>query len=69
MTYWKMWAEAAGIRALKTMGQTAAALLTVDGIPSVNVDWRVVLTSTLIAGVYSLCTSLAGLPEVKENKK
>lgn len=57
------WAKAAGIRALKTMAQTAAAMLPASATIS-GVDWKVVIGTAALAGVASLLTSLAGLPEV-----
>ncbi|MBQ7726605.1 MAG: hypothetical protein IJT66_05610 [Clostridia bacterium] len=58
------WAKAAGIRAVKTFAQTAAAAI---GTSSVLrwVDWKMILATALLAGVLSLLTSLAGLPEAE----
>lgn len=64
MDYWKRWAIAAGIRAVKTMAQTALSLLTV-GAAVEEVAWVNVASVALVAGVYSLITSIAGLPEVE----
>lgn len=59
----KDWWEAAGIRAIKTMAQTALASITVGAaIPDVN--WLYMVSTTVVAGVCSILTSLAGLPEV-----
>ena len=64
MQYWKLWGKAAGIRALKTVAQTAAATIgTCTAMGDVN--WVLVGSSALLAGVLSLLTSVAGLPEVK----
>lgn len=63
MTYWKEWMKAAGIRAIKTIAQTALGLLTVGAAIS-EVEWVHVASVALVAGVYSLLTSLAGLPEL-----
>ncbi len=61
----KLWLKAAGIRAMKTMAQTAVALLPVAA--TINaVDWGVVLGTAALAGVASVLTSLAGLPEVEK---
>lgn len=59
----KKWWKAAGIRALKTMAQTAVAML--PAAAAINqVDWMTVAGTAALAGVASLLTSLAGLPEV-----
>lgn len=64
----KDWFRAAGIRAVKTMAQTAVATIgTTAAITEVN--WFVVLGAALLGGVLSLLTSLAGLPEVKADDK
>lgn len=65
MKNWKTWAKAAGIRALKTVAQTAAATIGVSATVS-TVDWLTVAGASLLAGILSLLTSLAGLPEVTE---
>ena len=59
------WVKAAAIRALKTVAQTAAATLGTSAILS-DVDWRVCLSAAVLAGILSLLTSVAGLPEVTE---
>ena len=64
MKNWKLWLKAAGIRAVKTMAQTAVAMLPVAATIT-EVDWLAVLGPAALAGVTSLVTSLAGLPEVK----
>ena len=61
----KTWIKAAGIRAIRTFAQTAASLITVGALMS-EVSWGVVFSSAAVAGVYSLLTSVAGLPEIKE---
>lgn len=58
------WIKAAGIRALKTVAQTALSMLTV-GQAVMDVDWIKVVSVSLVAGLASLLTSLAGLPEVE----
>lgn len=63
---WKKWAKAAGIRAIKTVAQTAVGMLTGDMIGIVDVDWIRVLSVSALAGIASILTSLAGLPEVKQ---
>ena len=62
------WWKAAGIRALKTMAQTAAATIGTSAVIS-SVDWRMVISSAVLSGVLSLLTSVAGLPEVEDAKK
>ena len=63
---WKKWAKAAGIRAIKTVSQSAVGMLTGDMIGIVDVDWIRVLSVSALAGIASILTSLAGLPEVKQ---
>ena len=60
---WIVWLRAAGIRAVKTMAQTAVAMLPVAAAIQ-QVDWIAVAGTAALAGVVSLLTSLAGLPEV-----
>lgn len=61
----KKWWKAAAIRAIKTMAQTAVAML--PAAAAINqVDWAVVAGTAALAGVASLLTSVAGLPEVKD---
>lgn len=61
---WNSWMKAAGVRALKTVAQTAVALLPASAMIT-DVNWLVVLGTAALAGVASLLTSLAGLPEVR----
>ena len=61
MTWWK----AAGIRAVKTIAQTAIATIGTAAVMD-QVDWIKVASASLLAGILSLLTSLAGLPEVQE---
>ena len=61
MTWWK----AAGIRALKTVAQTAVATIGTAAVLS-EVNWVAVVSASVLAGVLSLLTSVAGLPEVKD---
>ena len=67
MRNWKLWLKAAGIRAVKTVAQTAVGTIGSGAILSA-VDWRMVVSASLMAGVVSLLTSIAGLPEVPENE-
>jgi len=64
----KKWAVAALIRAAKTMAQTAAATLSVAVVMS-DVNWVAVGSASLLAGVLSVLTSVAGLPEVNESEE
>lgn len=61
----KQWIKAAGVRALKTMAQTAVSLITV-GAAMTDIDWVTVGSVSLVAGILSLLTSIAGLPELKQ---
>ena len=61
----KKWIKAAGIRALKTMAQTFIATVGSAAVISA-VDWKVVASATVLAGILSVATSVAGLPEVEE---
>ena len=65
MTHFKQWFIAAGTRALKTVAQTAAATIGTNALFS-EINWTVVLSASVLAGVLSMLTSLAGLPEVPE---
>ena len=65
MKNWKAWIKAAGIRAIKTVAQTAVATIGTAAAFGA-VDWTMVASASLLAGVLSLLTSVAGLPEVKE---
>lgn len=60
----KNWIKAAGIRAVKTVAQTAVATIgTAAALDSVN--WVMVVSASILAGILSILTSIAGLPEVK----
>ena len=64
-TNFKVWLKAAGIRALKTLAQTAVATIGTCAVLS-EVNWIMVASASALAAVLSLLTSVAGLPEVKE---
>jgi hypothetical protein len=61
------WIKAAGIRAIKTVAQTAVALIPV-GVSIAEVGWGAVIGTAVLAGIVSLLTSIAGLPELKEKE-
>ncbi len=63
----KTWLKCAGIRALKTVCQTAIATIG-TGVVLTDVDWLTVLSASVLAGILSLLTSLAGLPEVRDEE-
>ena len=60
----KPWIKAAGIRAIKTIAQTAVAMIGTSVVIS-EVDWVMVVSASVLSGVLSLLTSVAGLPELK----
>ena len=60
----RSWTHAALVRAIKTMAQTAVALIGTNAVGITSVDWPAVGSAALLAGVVSLLTSIAGLPEV-----
>ncbi len=62
------WAKAAGVRAIKTVAQTAAATIGTSAMIS-QVDWKLVVSAALLSGLLSVLTSVGGLPEVKENQQ
>ena len=65
MTNFKTWLKYAGIRAIKTVAQTAIATIGTSAVMG-DVDWLLVGSASLLAGILSILTSVAGLPEVKE---
>ena len=61
------WLKCAGIRAIKTMAQTALGVIGASLVIS-DVDWKVVLSASVLAGIVSILTSIAGIPEVSDGK-
>lgn len=64
MKNWKLWIKAAGVRAVKTVAQTAVATIGTSAVMG-EVHWLMVGSASLLAGILSLLTSIAGLPEVR----
>ena len=62
--YWKNWMKAAAVRAVKTVAQTAVATIGTAAVLG-DVNWIMVASASVLAGVLSLLTSVAGLPEVE----
>ena len=63
----KAWFKAAGIRALRTVAQATIAVIG-SGTMFSNIDWKLVVITSLLAGLLSILTSVAGLPETKESE-
>ena len=64
MKNWKQWLKASSVRAVKTVAQTAVATIGVSAVMS-DVNWIAVGSASLLAGILSILTSVAGLPELK----
>lgn len=64
MSNWKNWLKAAGIRAVKTVAQTAIATISTS-VAMTEVNWAAVASASALAGILSLLFSLKGLPEVE----
>ena len=67
MKNYKKWLRCAGVRAIKTVAQTAVSTIGVSALMS-DVNWLAVGSASLLAGILSLLTSVSGLPEVKEDE-
>ena len=63
----QLWIKAALIRALKTMAQAAIAMIGTAVVIS-DVDWKLTISASIVAGILSILTSIAGLPEVDDTK-
>ncbi len=63
----KRWLKAAGVRAVKTVAQTFVATIGTSVVMSA-VDWKFVVSASMLSGILSIATSVAGLPEVKEEE-
>ena len=63
----RTWIYSAAIRAIKTMAQTAVAMLS-TAVVLADVDWKYTISAAILAGILSILTSLAGLPEVDDTK-
>ncbi len=65
-SYLKKWIKAAGIRAIRTVAQTAIATIGTSAAMG-DVNWKLVLSTSVLAGILSLLTSITGLPEIKDD--
>lgn len=63
---WKKWSRAAAIRCVKTIAQAAIGAIGTAAVMA-DINWKYIASASILAGVLSLLTSLAGLPEVKED--
>ena len=69
MRNWKNWLKAAGIRAIKTVAQTAVGMLSGEMLGIMDADWLAVASVSAMAGIVSLLTSITGLPELKSGEQ
>ena len=61
----KLWLKCAGVRAIKTMAQTSVAMIGTSVVLT-DVNWTMVVSASVLAGILSLATSVAGLPELEQ---
>lgn len=66
MKNFKQWAKATGIRTIKTMAETAVALIGTNTMGITEVNWLGVLSASLLSGIVTILTCIKGLPEVRE---
>lgn len=66
MTKFKTWIKAAGVRTIKTMAETALAIIGTNAIGVTDVDWVGVLSACALSGVITVLTCIKGLPELKD---
>ena len=66
MTDLKKWLKAAGIRAVKTIAETALAVIGTNAVGFTDVDWLGLLSACLLSGIITLLTCIKGLPEIKQ---
>ena len=64
----KIWIKRAGVRALKTVAQTMVATIGTSAVLS-DVDWKLIFSASILAGILSILTSIAGLPEVEADEE
>lgn len=64
----KKWIKAAGVRAIKTVAQSAIGVIGAAAVMG-DVNWPMVLSAAVLAGIVSLLTSIAGLPEIESQKE
>ena len=69
MKNWKTWIKAAGIRTVKTMAETALAIIGTNTIGITDVDWLGVLSACALSGVITILTCIKGLPELKTKEE